>query len=80
MMTDGPHGIRKLERKRLGILKTGKPATCFPTASAIACSWNPAIVKKMGEAIAKEAKKEQISNCVRLWNQYQAFSFMWKKF
>ena len=21
MMTDGPHGIRKLERKRLGILK-----------------------------------------------------------
>lgn len=61
MMTDGPHGIRKLEQEKVGDIETSKPATCFPTASAIACSWNPAIVKKMGEAIAKEAKKEQIS-------------------
>lgn len=60
MMTDGPHGIRKLEQEKVGDIETSKPATCFPTASAIACSWNPAIVKKMGEAIAKEAKKEQM--------------------
>ena len=61
MMTDGPHGIRKLEQEKAGDIETSKPATCFPTASAIACSWNPELVKKMGEAIAKEAKKEQIS-------------------
>ena len=61
MMTDGPHGIRKLEQEKVGDIETSKPATCFPTASAIACSWNPELVKKMGEAIAKEAKKEQIS-------------------
>lgn len=61
MMTDGPHGIRKLEQEKTGDIEASKPATCFPTASAIACSWDPALVKKMGEAIAKEAKKEQIS-------------------
>ena len=61
MMTDGPHGIRKLEQEKVGDIETSKPATCFPTASAIACSWNPELVKKMGEAIAKEAKNEQIS-------------------
>ena len=41
MMTDGPHGIRKLEQEKIGDIETSKPATCFPTASAIACSWNP---------------------------------------
>ena len=49
MMTDGPHGIRKLEQEKVGDIETSKPATCFPTASAIACSWNPAIVKKMAQ-------------------------------
>ena len=38
---------RKLEQEKVGDIETSKPATCFPTASAIACSWNPAIVKKM---------------------------------
>ena len=74
------HGIRKLEQEKVGDIETSKPATCFPTASAIACSWNPAIVKKMGEAIAKRSKKRADIHCVRLWNQYQAFSFMRKKF
>ena len=63
MMTDGPHGIRKLEQEKVGDIETSKPATCFPTASAIACSWNPAIVKKMGEAIAKEEKKSRYPLC-----------------
>ncbi len=61
MMTDGPHGIRKLEREKVGDIEASKPATCFPTASAAACSWNPSLIYEMGEAIANEAKKEQIS-------------------
>ncbi len=61
MMTDGPHGIRKLDNEKVGDIETSRPATCFPTASAVACSWNPALVKEMGEAIAREAKKEKIS-------------------
>ncbi len=80
MMTDGPHGIRKLEQEKVGDIETSKPATCFPTASAIACSWNPAIVKKMGEAIAKEAKKEQISIVLGCGINIKRSPFMRKKF
>ena len=40
-MSDGPHGLRtqKGESDHLGINKSEK-ATCFPTASASASSWN----------------------------------------
>ncbi len=61
MMTDGPHGIRKLEKEKIGDIETSLPATCFPTASAAACCWDPEILKKMGEAIAREAKKYKVS-------------------
>ena len=61
MMTDGPHGLRKLEEEKVGDIEASKPATCFPTASALAASWNPKLVYDMGQAIAREAKKEQIS-------------------
>lgn len=79
MMTDGPHGIRKLEQEKVGDIETSKPATCFPTASAIACSWNPAIVKRWVKRLRKSKKRADI-HCARLRNQYQAFSFMRKKF
>lgn len=32
------------------------PATCFPTGSAIACSWNKELIEKIGSSIAKECK------------------------
>lgn len=61
MMTDGPHGLRKVEDETAGDIETSKPATCFPTASAVACSFNPELSRKMANAIADEAKKEKIS-------------------
>ncbi len=61
MMTDGPHGIRKAVTEDVGDINNSFPATCFPTASAIASSWNPQISELMGKTIALEAKKEQIS-------------------
>jgi len=61
MMTDGPHGLRKLEEEKVGDIEASKPATCFPTASAMAASWNPDLTYKMAQAIAREAKKEKIS-------------------
>ncbi len=30
------------------------PATCFPTASCLASTWNPDLIRKMGEALAEE--------------------------
>lgn len=61
MMTDGPHGLRKIENEKTGDMESSKPATCFPTASAVAAGWNPKLAALMGQAIAREAKAEQIS-------------------
>ncbi|MCR5722041.1 MAG: glycoside hydrolase family 3 C-terminal domain-containing protein [Lachnospiraceae bacterium] len=61
MMTDGPHGLRKVAEEKSGDIENSIPATCFPTASAVAASWNPEVAAKMACAIAKEAKSEQVS-------------------
>lgn len=62
MLTDGPSGLRKQEGKAdmLGI-HAGVPATAFPTASCLACSWDEALVREMGEAMARECVKEGVS-------------------
>ena len=41
--SDGPHGIRK-PLSDLSITQAF-PATCFPSACALACSWNPALLE-----------------------------------
>lgn len=60
MMTDGPHGLRKQSDVNDGI-NDSKPATCFPTSSCVATSWNRANVKAIAEAIATEAIAEDVS-------------------
>ncbi len=59
---DGPHGIRKKgnPEENNDLLK-GVPAICFPTASATACSWDPDLIYKMGQALGDECLKEQVS-------------------
>ena len=59
---DGPHGIRKKgnPEESTDLLK-GVPAICFPTASATACSWDPELIYKMGQALGDECLKEQVS-------------------
>ncbi|HWT26422.1 MAG TPA: hypothetical protein VN131_00650, partial [Mobilitalea sp.] len=41
MMTDGPHGLRKQEEGPKDNMDVGNsvPSVCFPTASALACSF-----------------------------------------
>jgi beta-glucosidase len=43
MVSDGPHGLRAQPPGSGDHVGLGKslPATCFPTASAIASAWNP---------------------------------------
>lgn len=51
---DGPHGIRRTpDINALGLL--GLPATCFPTASSLASTWDPELVWELGQALAEEA-------------------------
>ncbi len=61
MVTDGPHGLRKQtgSSDHLGILES-VPATCFPSASATACSFDPSLLTEMGVAIGKECQKENV--------------------
>jgi beta-glucosidase len=62
MVSDGPHGLRaQLEQgDHVGLLASA-PATCFPTASALASSWNPELFRSIGEALGREAKKLGVS-------------------
>ena len=49
--SDGPHGLRKVT----GMMSaTSLPATCFPTASALAASWDVELLKQLGQALAEE--------------------------
>ena len=52
-MTDGPHGVRK--GQGAGLSKS-VPATCFPTASALASSWNRDLIRRVGVALGKESQ------------------------
>ena len=55
-LSDGPHGLRKQAEAadHLGLHKS-IPATCFPTASIMACSWDEELGERVGEALGKEA-------------------------
>ena len=61
MMTDGPHGLRKRanESDQIGLTES-VPATCFPTASALAATWNRDLVYQVGEALGKECREEKV--------------------
>ena len=61
-LSDGPHGLRKQagESDHLG-LNPSVPATCFPTASAVANSWDAALGEKIGAALGEEAAAQEVS-------------------
>ncbi len=61
VLTDGPHGVRKQPDTDVGDLSASVPATCFPTASALAASWSPALVEEVGAALGDEALAEGVS-------------------
>lgn len=58
MMTDGPHGLRKQVGPNFS---DSVPATCFPTASCLASSWDRALIEKVGKAIGEECQAEGVS-------------------
>ncbi|MCM1130292.1 MAG: glycoside hydrolase family 3 C-terminal domain-containing protein [Roseburia sp.] len=60
-MTDGPNGLRMQENggKEVG-LKKAIPATCFPSSSCLACSFDENLMYVVGQAIAEECINEQV--------------------
>src|SRR5919107_1713396 len=62
MVSDGPHGLRAQPRESDHVGLAGSlPATCFPTASAIASAWNPELLRRIGQALAQEARACNLS-------------------
>jgi beta-glucosidase len=59
---DGPNGVRSQTDQvdHLG-LNPGKPSTCYPTASAIANSWNTDLAEAVGQALGEEAHNQGIN-------------------
>lgn len=53
-LADGPNGLRKNAAPEPAL--TSLPATCFPSASALGASWDPALVREIGAAIGEEAQ------------------------
>lgn len=59
-LADGPTGVRRAQTSdRIGI-GDSLPATCFPTASALASSWNVALAREVGAAIGREAQAQGV--------------------
>ena len=61
-LSDGPNGVRKQAgaADHLG-LNPSVPATCFPTAATVACSWDPALGEQLGQAMGEEAAAQEVS-------------------
>ncbi|MCU0263091.1 MAG: glycoside hydrolase family 3 C-terminal domain-containing protein [Candidatus Nanopelagicales bacterium] len=62
MLSDGPHGLRKQagDADHLG-LNDAVPATCFPVAAALACTWDPGLLEEVGAALGREARTEDVA-------------------
>ena len=61
MVADGPHGLRKeVGDPNITGFSDSIPATCFPTASALAATWNRDLIFSVGEALAEECKEEKV--------------------
>src|SRR5215208_1913770 len=61
-VSDGPHGLRKQpdEGDHVGI-SGSLPATCYPTASALGSSFDPDLVRRVGEALGAEALTQGVA-------------------
>jgi beta-glucosidase len=54
IVSDGPHGVRRVADVH-AIGAESLPATCFPTASSLASTWDVDLLRTLGGALAEEA-------------------------
>lgn len=54
VVSDGPHGVRR-QPDIHAMAQKSLPATCFPTASSLAATWDVDLLYEMGQALAEEA-------------------------
>ena len=61
MLSDGPHGLRKVNEERDCTTDESIKAVCFPTASALACSFDRDLLEKLGQALGDECQAEGVA-------------------
>ncbi|MDQ3443133.1 MAG: glycoside hydrolase family 3 C-terminal domain-containing protein [Chloroflexota bacterium] len=59
-LADGPTGVRKSPSPQAPGIGDSLPATCFPTASALASSWDIDLAREVGSAIGIEAQVQGV--------------------
>lgn len=62
MLCDGPHGLRKEDLDSF-IFMSSKviKSTCFPTATALASTFDEELINRMGKALGEECRKEDVA-------------------
>jgi len=55
-VSDGPHGLRRAPATNKAGYGDQLPATCFPTASALAATWDVNLIYKVGQALGDECQ------------------------
>jgi beta-glucosidase len=55
-VADGPHGLRRAPKTNMPGYGDQLPATCFPTASALAATWDTDLIYKVGQALGQECQ------------------------
>ena len=60
MVSDGPHGLRKNAEDSSNPQEAIK-AVCFPSATALACSFDRNLLNAMGKALGEECQAEKVS-------------------
>lgn len=60
MVSDGPHGLRKMRDGAENPNESIK-AVCFPTASALACSFDRELIGEMGKALGEQCQAENVA-------------------
>ena len=62
MVADGPHGLRKQKNKGEHIgLSESVLATCYPTASLLASTWDTDLIENLGKHLGEECLSEGVS-------------------
>ncbi|MGW0664136.1 beta-glucosidase [Streptodolium elevatio] len=61
MVSDGPHGLRREPDDNQMNIGNSAPATCFPPAVTLACTWDTDLLRRVGEALGRETRAAGVS-------------------
>ncbi len=61
LVSDGPHGLRKVVAPDDASIEHSDRATCFPPAAGLASSWDQELVGRVGDALGRECRVAGVS-------------------